>query len=100
MDEKELGKQILKDPTLSRLSQLAEERKVPLFLVGGTIRDLLLRRKQGFPPSHEKRDYDFTLPKEDISFISIMEEALHLRFFKVGKEERDTLTYRVGKDDL
>src|SRR4030067_3699496 len=100
MDEKELGKQILKDPTLSRLSQLAEERKVPLFLVGGTIRDLLLRREQGFPRSHEKKAYDFTLPKEAPSFISMMEEALHLRFFRIGKEEMNTLTYRVVKDDL
>jgi tRNA nucleotidyltransferase/poly(A) polymerase len=79
---------------------LAEEKKVPLFLVGGTIRDLLLRREQGFSPSHEKRDYDFTLPKEDPSFISMMEEALHLRFFRIGKEEMNTLTYRVVKDDL
>jgi putative nucleotidyltransferase with HDIG domain len=100
MDLKAVEKQILKDPILSRLSQLAEERKVPLFLVGGTIRDLLLRREQGLPPAHEKRDYDFTLPKEDPSFISMMEEALHLRFFRIGKEEMNTLTYRVVKDDL
>ncbi|OGP76245.1 MAG: hypothetical protein A2W09_03150 [Deltaproteobacteria bacterium RBG_16_50_11] len=100
MDLKVVEKEILKDPILSRLSQLAEERKVPLFLVGGTIRDLLLRREQGFPRSHEKKDYDFTLPKEDPSFISMMEEALHLRFFRIGKEEMNTLTYRVVKDDL
>jgi poly(A) polymerase len=30
----------------------------------------------------------------------MMEEALHLRFFRIGKEEMNTLTYRVVKDDL
>jgi len=100
MDLKTIEKKILEDPTLSRLSQLAEERKTPLFLVGGTIRDLLLGREPKFAARPLKRDFDFALPKEDPSFISMMEEVLHLRFFRIGKEEMNTLTYRVVKDDL
>jgi poly(A) polymerase len=30
----------------------------------------------------------------------MMEETLQFRFFKIGKEERDTLTYRIIKNDL
>jgi poly(A) polymerase len=100
MDLKVIEKQILEDPILSKLSQLAQEKKVPLFLVGGMIRDLLLRKEGGSPPTPAKRDYDFTLPKEDFSFLSAMEEVLHLRFFRIGKEEMETLTYRVVKDDF
>jgi len=99
MDVKELVKEILKDPILSHLSNLAKEKKIPIFLVGGYIRDLFLgihgpaRRQAG-------GDYDFALPKEYASFIPMIEEAIHLRFFKIGKEEMETITYRVIKQDM
>ena len=89
---KHVGKAILNDPILSKLSDLAKEKKIPLFLVGGYIRDLLL--------GMHRRDYDFALPKEVSFFIPMMEEALHFRFFKVGKEETNTITYRIIKSDL
>ena len=92
MTLKEVRKEILSDPILSKLSDLAKEKKVPLFLVGGYIRDLLL----GIHP----RDYDFAIPKEVSSFIPIMEEALNFHFFRVGKEENKTITYRTIKRDL
>jgi tRNA nucleotidyltransferase/poly(A) polymerase len=40
------------------------------------------------------------LPKEASSFIPTIEEVIHLRFFKVGKVEMDTLTYRIIKEDM
>ncbi len=92
MDTKEIGKKILEDPILSHLSSLAKEKKVSLFLVGGYIRDLIL--------GMHRKDYDFALPKEDSSFIPIIEEALHLHFFKIGKEEINTITYRIVKKDI
>ncbi len=94
MDEKKLIQQVLDDPILHKLSLLAKENDVPLFLVGGYLRDLLLEsplfrsRKTGI-------DYDFALPKTSTAFLSVMEKALQFRFFKVGKEEAGTLTYRM-----
>ena len=92
MDLKDVAKEILCDPILSKLSDLAKEKKIPFFLVGGYIRDLLL----GTP----RKDYDFAIPKEVSSFIPVMEEELHFRFFKIGKEEKNTITYRSIKSDL
>lgn len=119
MDTTEIGKEILKDSILSKLSNLAKEKNLPLFLVGGYIRDLILgvhrpacpepARFRAYPPAGRSlrrrarqagKDYDFTLPKEYSSFVSSIEEALHFHFFKVGKEEMDTITYRIIKGDM
>ncbi len=99
MDLKKIKEDILHDPILSKCSNLAKENNVPLFLVGGYIRDLILgRNRNDFQLG--RKDYDFTLPREASPFISMIEEAFHLRFFKVGKNEKDTLTYRTTKKDL
>jgi poly(A) polymerase len=98
MNFEDIKEKLLEDPILLKLSDLSKEKEVPLFLVGGYIRDLSL----GTPdPTHKRRgkDYDFALPKKFSSFIPSMEGILHLSFFKVGKEERETLTYRVVHGD-
>ena len=82
-----IRQEIRKDPILSVLSALAREKRIPLFLVGGFLRDLLLGSRG--------KDYDFALPKDASSSIEIIDEALGLRFFKVGKEEKNTITYRT-----
>jgi tRNA nucleotidyltransferase/poly(A) polymerase len=92
MDIKEIAKEILKDANLSKLSELAKEKRIPIFLVGGYIRDLFL--------GIESRDYDFALPREYVSFVPAMEDVFHLRFFKIGKEEMDAITYRIIKQDI
>ena len=61
-------------------------------MVGGYIRDLIL--------GIHRKDYDFVLAKEASPFISSIEEALHLHFFKIGKEEMDTVTYRFIKEKM
>jgi poly(A) polymerase len=92
MDINQVREKIHKDPILSKLSGLSKEKKIPLFLVGGYLRDLLLE----IPG----KDYDFILPKDAASFIETIEEALRLHFFKVGKEEMNTTTYRIIKEDM
>ena len=87
-----IREEIRKDPILSVLSTWARERRIPLFLVGGFLRDLLLGTRG--------KDYDFALPKDSSSSIEIIEEALDLHFFKVGKEERNTITYRAIREGL
>jgi len=77
---------------LSSLSTLARKRRIPLFLVGGYLRDLFLGTR--------RKDYDFALPKDASSAIVLVEEALGLHFFKVGKEERNTITHRGIQEGL
>lgn len=92
MDWSQGREKIHQDPILSKLSGLAKEKNIPLFLVGGYLRDLLL----GTPG----KDYDFALPKDASLFIATIEEALRFHFFKVGKEEMNTITYRIIKEDM
>ena len=92
MDISQLREEIHKDPVLAALSRLAKENRIPLFLVGGYLRDLLLG-------THAK-DYDFALPKDASSSIERIEETLCLHFFKVGKEEANTITYRIIKEEM
>lgn len=99
MDEKVLLRRILNDPILFKLSSLAREKGVPLYLVGGYPRDLLLGN-QPPPPQRTTMDYDFVLPREFFSFISAMEHTLQFRFFRVGKEEAGTLTYRMLRKEM
>jgi tRNA nucleotidyltransferase/poly(A) polymerase len=87
-----ISQEIPKDPILSKLSRLAKEKRIPLFLVGGYLRDLRF--------GTERKDYDFALPKEAASSIKMVEEALGLHFFKVGKEETNTVTFRTVKEGL
>ena len=87
-----ISQEIRKDPILSKLSRLAKEKRIPLFLVGGYLRDLRF--------GTERKDYDFALPKEAASSIKMVEEALGLHFFKVGKEETNTVTFRTIKEGL
>jgi poly(A) polymerase len=92
MDMKQARDEIHKDPVLSKLMRLAKEKGIPLFLVGGYLRDILLGTRS--------KDYDFTLPKDASSFVPAIEEILGFRFFKVGKDEMNTATYRVIKEDI
>jgi tRNA nucleotidyltransferase/poly(A) polymerase len=92
MDISQLREEINKDPILAALSRLAKEKRIPFFLVGGYLRDLLL--------GTHARDYDFALPKEASSSIERIEETLCLHFFKVGKEEANTITYRIIKEEM
>jgi len=94
MDEKLLTQRVLNDPILFKLSTLSRENGIPLFLVGGYLRDMLLGfHSQVFEPLG--MDYDFALPRECSSFLATMEKGLQFHFFKVGKEEAGTITHRM-----
>ena len=92
MDFHQLSEKIHRDPILLTLSGLVKSKKIPLFLVGGYLRDLLL----GIPG----KDYDFALPRDTFPFIQTIEETLRLHFFRVGKEERGTTTFRMIKENM
>jgi putative nucleotidyltransferase with HDIG domain len=89
MDLNRIREEILANPDLGLLSRLAKERNFSLYLVGGTLRDLLLGLK--------RKDYDLAIPREQAAAISAIEEAFSFRFFKVGKEEGKS-TFRIIRD--
>jgi poly(A) polymerase len=89
---RKIAVEILEDPLLLKLSAFAKKENIRLFLVGGYLRDLFL----GSP----RKDYDLALPKESAPLISLIEDILQLHFFRVGKEEMDTTTYRVIKGNI
>jgi poly(A) polymerase len=88
----DIKQQIHIDRMLSILSTLVKKRKIPLFLVGGYLRNFFL--------GTGGKDYDFALPKEAFSSIEIIEETLGVHFFKVGREEKNTITYRAIQEGL
>ncbi len=92
MEIRQVKREIYGDAVLLKLMTLAKEKGIPLFLVGGYLRDLWL--------GTQSKDYDFTLPKEASSFIPAVEEALNLHFFMVGKEEANTATYRTVQEGM
>lgn len=89
MDLDRIREEILSDPDLALLSRLAKERGLSLYLVGGTLRDLLLGTK--------RKDYDLAVPREEASALAALEEAFSFRFFRVGKEDRKS-TFRIVRD--
>jgi len=99
IDFDRIKKNIIKDSIISIISNLSKEKNISLFLVGGYIRDQLMKELFNDTSSIVK-DYDFVLPKKDSHFILSIEEVLKVKFFRVGKEDMETSTYRITKDDM
>lgn len=93
MNFDQIEKSIEKDPIIKKLSRLCQERNIPIFLVGGFIRDILI----GKPCL---KDYDFSLPRDASIYIPLIEKILEIHFFKIGSEEKNTITYRFIKGDI
>jgi tRNA nucleotidyltransferase/poly(A) polymerase len=83
-------KRILADPLIQQVLGLARQEKVPLFLVGGTIRDILLGRKI--------KDYDFVVKEMEMSFLDQLGELLKASVFPMGKGRQEGI-YRLVKGE-
>lgn len=81
---------ILADPIIQQVAGLARQTKVPLFLVGGTIRDILLGRKI--------RDYDFVVKEVEMPFLDQLGDLLEASVFPMGKG-RGEQVYRLVKGE-
>jgi poly(A) polymerase len=86
----EVQRRILADPVIEQVAAIARQKKVPLYLVGGAIRDALLGR-QG-------KDYDFVLEKVKMSFLNQLRDLLGASLFPMGKGKQERV-YRLIKDD-
>jgi tRNA nucleotidyltransferase/poly(A) polymerase len=83
-------KKILADPIIQQVAGLARQNKVPLYLVGGTIRDILLGRKI--------RDYDFVVKVVDMPFLDQLGGLLGASVFPMGKGKVEPI-YRLVKGE-
>ncbi len=93
MNPDQIERKIKEDQILKKLSTLCQENNIPIFLVGGFIRDILIGKS-------DLKDYDFSLPRAYSNFIPIIEKTLEVHFFKIGNEGKNTITYRLIKDDF
>jgi poly(A) polymerase len=83
-------RQISADPLIEQVAEIARQKKVPLYLVGGAIRDALLGR--------QIKDYDFVLEKIKMPFLNQLKELLGASLFPIGKGKLERV-YRLVKGD-
>jgi poly(A) polymerase len=81
-------KRILSDPIIRQVTGLARQKDVLLYLVGGTIRDILISRKI--------KDYDFVVERVEKSFFDQLRGGLEASVFPMGKGEQ---IYRLVKGE-
>ena len=89
-DLSEVRQRILADPIIEQIAESASQQKVPLYLVGGAIRDILLKRKV--------KDYDFVLTKAGMPFLDQLGNLLEASLFPMGKGRQEQV-YRLVKDE-
>jgi poly(A) polymerase len=83
-------KRILADPMIQQVAGLARQKGVSLYLVGGTIRDILLGRKI--------KDYDFVVEKLEMPFLDHLRGLLEASVFPMGKGRGEQI-YRLVKGE-
>lgn len=71
-------KKIHLNTSIKLLDLFAEDRNVPLFLVGGSVRDLLLNRSI--------HDFDFTLASDAIEFAKAFSESINAPFIQLEEK--------------
>ena len=85
----EVQRKVLDDVMVSRVMDIARRQGVRLYLVGGTIRDIVLGR--------EPKDYDFVVSVMDLAFVDQLGKILGARCFRMGRK-REGQVYRLVKE--
>jgi poly(A) polymerase len=81
---------ILDNPIIQQVAELARQKNVSLYLVGGTIRDILLGKKI--------KDYDFVVKKVEKSFFNQLGDLLKASVFPMGKGKGEQI-FRLVKGE-
>src|SRR4030042_109118 len=89
-DFSKVERRILTDPIIQQVANAASQKEVSLYLVGGAIRDILLKRTV--------RDYDFVLKKTSRSFLDQLGDLLEASLFPMGKGRQEQV-YRLGQGE-
>jgi poly(A) polymerase len=77
---------ILSDPIIQQVAEVARQQKMPLYVVGGAIRDALLGRAI--------KDYDFVVKDAPQSFFDQLGVLLEASVFPMGKGRQEQV-YRL-----
>ncbi|RKU29635.1 hypothetical protein C6497_05715 [Candidatus Poribacteria bacterium] len=72
------AKKLLLNPSIKLLYNFAEGMNVPLFLVGGSVRDLFLKRST--------HDFDFTLASDAIKFANAFAVSINAPFIQLEEK--------------
>ncbi|MCJ7663002.1 MAG: hypothetical protein MUO24_02040, partial [Desulfobacterales bacterium] len=86
----EVRQRILADLIIKQVAEIAGRQKVSLYLVGGAIRDILLKRRI--------KDYDFVLKKVGMPFLDQLGNLLAASLFPMGRGRKEEV-YRLVKDE-
>lgn len=81
---------ILEDPIIQQVRELARQKGLPIYLVGGVIRDIILGRKL--------TDYDFVVKDAAAAFLDQLGNLLEASVFPMGKGRHEGV-YRLVKGE-
>jgi tRNA nucleotidyltransferase/poly(A) polymerase len=85
-----VGEQILADPLTKQVAEAFRQQEAPLYLVGGAIRDIILKR--------DIKDYDFVVKEMTSAFLDHLGELLEASVFPMGKGRQEQV-YRLVKGE-
>jgi poly(A) polymerase len=89
-DFRGVEQQILTDPIIQQVRDLARQEGLSLYLVGGAVRDIILKR--------EIKDYDFVVQEMTAAFLDHLGERLEASVFPMGKGRHEGV-YRLVKSE-
>ena len=85
-----VGEQILVDPLTKQVAEAFRQQEAPLYLVGGAIRDIILKR--------DIKDYDFVVKEMTPAFLDHLGALLEASVFPMGKGRKEQV-YRLVKGE-
>ncbi len=77
---------------LKAIVAVSKKEKMPIFLVGGAVRDMLLGREQ-------KKDWDFVVVGSGLSFAKALDEKMKQGGSLVEFPDFDTARYILGEGE-
>ncbi|MBN1253834.1 MAG: HD domain-containing protein [Deltaproteobacteria bacterium] len=83
-----VGEQIRVDPLIQQVAEAFRQQEAPLCLVGGAIRDIILKR--------DIKDYDFVVKEMTPAFLDHLGALLEASVFPMGKGRQEQV-YRLVK---
>jgi len=90
IDLKGVEQLILENPICQQVRDLAQQEGLSIYLVGGAIRDIILKR--------EIKDYDFVVQEMTAAFLDHLGERLEANVFPMGKGRHEGV-YRLVKGE-
>jgi tRNA nucleotidyltransferase/poly(A) polymerase len=81
-----------KIPYLSLISSLAKKRKINVWLVGGVLRDVFLKKENIIPKDKENLDFDFCVDKNILSLIKEFSKKISSKYIVLDEKQA---SYRV-----